>query len=282
MNEPRLFLCTDLDRTLLPNGPQPESPRARALFAQLVNRPQVILAYVTGRHRTLVDRAIANYVLPKPNFAITDVGTKIHAREKDHWRLWPDWEQEIERDWAGYDHAAISRLFSDLRPLRLQELAKQNTHKVSYYLPVQVNRVALQTEMQQRMAEKHIRASFVWSVDEPAGVGLLDVVPERATKLHAVEFLRERLGVSREQTLFAGDSGNDLAVMASDIPAVLVANAVQEVRRLALQEARAAGHEDALYLARGGYLSMNGNYSAGILEGVAHFQPALRAWMENG
>ena len=28
----RLLLCTDLDRTLIPNGPQPESPRARAAF----------------------------------------------------------------------------------------------------------------------------------------------------------------------------------------------------------------------------------------------------------
>ena len=27
-----LLLCTDLDRTLLPNGTAPESPRARALF----------------------------------------------------------------------------------------------------------------------------------------------------------------------------------------------------------------------------------------------------------
>ena len=31
----RLLLCTDLDRTLIPNGPQPESPGARAHFATL-------------------------------------------------------------------------------------------------------------------------------------------------------------------------------------------------------------------------------------------------------
>jgi hypothetical protein len=30
-----------------------------------------------------------------------------------------------------------------------------------------------------------------------------------------------------------------------------------------------------LYLARGGLLEMNGNYSAGILEGVAHYHPEL-------
>ena len=32
-----LLLCTDLDRTLLPNGEQPESPQARTLFARLAH-----------------------------------------------------------------------------------------------------------------------------------------------------------------------------------------------------------------------------------------------------
>ena len=47
----RLLLCTDLDRTLIPNGPQPESPGARDRFAALAGSPHVVLAYVTGRHR---------------------------------------------------------------------------------------------------------------------------------------------------------------------------------------------------------------------------------------
>ena len=99
------------------------------------------LAGIWGtRHRALVDQAIANYGLPQPDFAITDVGTKIHAREQDAWRVWSDWEEEIETDWVGHDREAISRLFHDLNPLRPQEPAKRNTHKLSYYLPVQVNR----------------------------------------------------------------------------------------------------------------------------------------------
>ena len=38
---------------------------------------------------------------------------------------------------------------------------------------------------------------------------------------------------------------------------------------------------NALYLAHGGFLGMNGNYSAGILEGVAHYHPDTRLWMED-
>jgi hypothetical protein len=280
MSKHRLFLCTDLDRTLLPNGPQSESTSARKLFAGLVRRPEVTLAYVTGRHLALVKQAIVNYGLPPANFAITDVGSKIYAWEQDSWQVLPDWEKEIAVDWAGYGPDAISRCFHDLTSLRLQEPAKQNTHKLSYYLPVQADQRALHEEMQQRLAERGIRASLVWSIDEPAGVGLLDVLPERATKVHAVEFLRQRLDFSLQQTLFAGDSGNDLPVMASAIPSVLVANTTEEVREAAIKQAGAAGNTSALYLAQGDFMGMNGNYSAGILEGVAHFQPALQAWIK--
>jgi hypothetical protein len=55
---------------------------------------------------------------------------------------------------------------------------------------------------------------------------------------------------------------------------VLVANAHSSVRDKAREMAEIAGHSQRLYLARGGYLGMNGNYSAGILEGLAHFFPA--------
>ncbi|MBT8439796.1 MAG: haloacid dehalogenase, partial [Gammaproteobacteria bacterium] len=68
----KLLLCTDLDRTLIPNGPQPESPAARQRFLSLVNKPEVLLAYVTGRHQKLVQDAINNYCLPVPDFVIGD------------------------------------------------------------------------------------------------------------------------------------------------------------------------------------------------------------------
>ena len=59
-----LLLCTDMDRTLLPNGTQPESPLARRRFAELAARDDVALAYVTGRDRRLVEQAMSNYQLP--------------------------------------------------------------------------------------------------------------------------------------------------------------------------------------------------------------------------
>ncbi len=275
----RVLLCSDLDRTLLPNGTQPESPAARTNFTRFVSRPEVTLVYVSGRHRELIEQAIADYRLPRPDFVIADVGTTIYAVNEEGWHLQQAWQVEIAPDWGGLQHADISALLAGNRLLRLQESVKQNIHKLSYYVPLYADHVALLDEVGQCLAQHNVSASLVWSVDEPAGIGLLDVLPARANKLHAVEFLMQQHGFSYAETVFAGDSGNDLHVLASPIQAVLVANASEEVRVAALQQAAAQGHSSLLYLARGGLLGMNGNYSAGVLEGVLHFIPQTGEWM---
>ncbi len=268
-----LLLCTDLDRTLLPNGEQPESAEARTYFTALSQLPEITLAYVTGRHRALVEDAIYSYSLPQPDYAITDVGTRIYRIERGDWQPWLQWENEIDNDWGEMGRQQMRDLFRDLPELRLQETSKQNTHKLSFYVPLDTDREALLAVMQVRLAECGVRASLIWSIDEPAAIGLLDVLPECATKLHAIEFLAAQTGFGMTDTLFAGDSGNDLPVLSSAIPSVLVANAGTEVREACQAQAAAAGHSDALYIAGGGFLGMNGNYSAGILEGMAHFYP---------
>jgi sucrose-6F-phosphate phosphohydrolase len=275
----RLLLCTDLDRTLLPNGRQPESPEARMLFHRLVARPEVRLAYVTGRHRALVEEAIAEYALPAPDFVIGDVGTTIYECSQGDWTPRGDWRREIAGDWAGHDHAQLAALFADFDALAPQEPEKQNEFKLSYYLALDVDHEQLITGMQTLLQSRGIRASLVWSIDEQKDIGLLDVLPACATKVHAVDFLRRQLGYDLAQTVFAGDSGNDMQVLVSAVPAVLVANASDAVRDAAVQAAEAGGHREALYLARGGYLGMNGNYSAGIIEGVAHYLPEITAWL---
>jgi len=269
----RLLLCTDLDRTLLPNGPQAESSGARDKFRQLALQPGVTLVYVTGRDRKLVEDAIDEYRLPLPDYVIADVGSTIYEIQQHDWRDWDRWQQEISPDWAGKSHDEIHSLFSNSLVLKLQEDKKQNTFKLSYYVPLEADHETLMSEMHATLVNKKIRASLIWSIDELAGTGLLDVLPASANKRHAIEFLMKQLGFDLSNTVFAGDSGNDLAVLTSPIRSVLVANASADVRDEAKQMALNLGEMDALYFAHGGFLGMNGNYSAGILEGVAHYMP---------
>jgi len=270
----RHLLCTDLDRTLIPNGSQPESPEAGPRFKQLVSREEITLVYVTGRHRALIEQAIAEFDLPRPDFAIADVGTTIYHVGPSGWLQSDAWDAQIAPDWHGMTHDELYRLLSVFPALRLQEREKQNRHKLSYYIPLDTDVPALIADMHERLRFARIRANLIWSIDEPARLGLLDVLPVSANKLHAIRFLMQQLGYTLDNTVFAGDSGNDLDVLTSGIRSVLVANADAETKRRAAQS-----NPDVLYVATGGYLGMNGNYSAGILEGAAHYWPEVDAWL---
>jgi hypothetical protein len=129
----------------------------------------------------------------------------------------------------------------------------------------------------ERLRRAGVDATVIASRDETADLGLVDVLPPGAGKLAAIEFLRSDLGIAAARTVFAGDSGNDIDALCGPFPGVLVANAADEVRTHAV--ATAQRRNAPLYVARGDFLGMNGNYSAGILEGLAHFLPETRAWM---
>lgn len=275
----RVLLCSDLDRTLLPNGPQPESPMARLLLRALAQRPEITLAYVSGRHRALVQNAIREYALPVPDYVVGDVGTTIYRVAGEDWQAWAEWEQEIAPDWRGQTRERLAELLAGIPALRPQEPEKQNTFKLSYYAPPDTDRDTLFTAVRTRLAPHRIRASLIWSIDEVENLGLFDVLPARATKLHGVQFLIRHGGFEEESTVFAGDSGNDLPVLASGLHAVLVRNAREDVREEAIRLSAAAGCRRCLYLARGDFLGMNGNYAAGVLEGLAHFIPQAVEWL---
>ena len=152
--------------------------------------------------------------------------------------------------------------------------------RLSYYLPLDIEKDALQHYIKLRLEEQNISASLIYSVDEAKEIGLLDILPARATKLHAVEFLMGQLNFDDGNTVFAGDSGNDLPMLISAVPSVLVANAPEDIIVQSQQQAKELGNTHRLYLAQGGFLGMNGNYSAGILEGIVHYYPDTQRWIE--
>ena len=270
----RLLIATDLDRTLLPNGPQAESPHARDSLARLVADPRVLLAYVSGRHRELVEAAMTEWSLPRPDRVIGDVGTTIwHIPPSGEWIRDAAWEDAIGQDWIGHTADQLAERLEGLPGLVLQPPEKQNRHKLSYFLPADTDMNTLAPQLNARLDVEGLKARFVFSVDETENQGLLDVLPERASKLHAIEAVADEMALSPEHIVFCGDSGNDLEVLISALPAVLVGNATETVRNAALAGARMAGTEDRLYCARGGFRGMNGCYAAGMLEGIAHYHP---------
>lgn len=271
----RLLLCCDLDRTLIPNGKEAESNGARELFSRFIESQQVTLAYVSGRHRELIMHAIEAYRLPQPDFAIADVGSTIYRVINGAWQQWPAWDEEIDGDWQGADSMKLHKMLLNVVSLKLQEQEKQGRHKLSYYLPLTCDHRVIISDIEAYLAEQKVRANLIWSVDELKQVGLLDILPASANKLHAIAFLRQCEGYDLAHTLFAGDSGNDLDVFLSPVHSIVVANADEAVLKSVTGAAA-----DNLYLARGGFLGMNGCYSAGVLEGIAHYRPEFAPVLE--
>lgn len=262
------LLCTDLDRTLLPNGGCAESPGVRQQLAAYLQQHQVKLAFVSGRDRELVQQAIAEYELPMPDFVIADVGTSLYHPDAS-WHHDERWQQQIGADWRFAQPTDLCALVADIPGLTLQEFHKQGRYKLSFYTPLDWDLAVHETEMQLRFTQQDWQVQLVFSIDEEKQVGLLDVIPASAGKLGAIHFLMRQLQIEDDAVLFAGDSGNDLDVLCSALPAVLVANATVEVQSEAQRRVQQDGIQSRLYLAQGRI--GNGCYAAGILEGIQHF-----------
>ena len=269
----KILICSDLDRTIIPNGCQEESAHARAIFRQLAEDSNISLAYVSGRDKKLILDAIEEFYLPLPDYAIGDVGTSLYRVINCNWQLSDDWCDEIGQDWKSLAKGELAGLLEDMEELRLQEPEKQKPYKVSFYTDQNVDYRRLIKNIRGVLAGKSVRASIIWSVDEISANGLLDIIPPRANKLHAIQFLMQQERFPEDRTVFAGDSGNDLDVLTSGLQAVLVKNAMDEVRKEAIKTLSEKRMSNRLYLPKGNFYGMNGNYAAGIIEGLVHFIP---------
>jgi sucrose-6F-phosphate phosphohydrolase len=275
-----ILLCSDMDRTILPNGDQEESPEVRSVFRLLVERPEIHLAYVSGRDKDLIQKAITEYDLPLPDYAVGDVGTTIYELTGSNWTPWEAWFKEIAKDWNGLESEDLTGFLKGFDDLKLQEPEKQNRFKLSYYADKNANGQQMVDQIQAYLSKQKLNSRVIWSVDEQRNSGLVDILPQRASKLHAVRYLIDQKGYRKSKVVFCGDSGNDLNVLTSDIRSVLVKNASEEVRREAMKSVDKNGRPETLYVAQGNFMGLNGNYAAGVLEGLAHFIPDVHPWID--
>ena len=269
----KILICSDLDRTIIPNGDQEESAHTRAVFRQLVEDSDISLAYVSGRDKKLILDAIEEYYLPMPDYAIGDVGTTLYRVINGDWQMSDDWSDEIGQDWKSPARGKLSEFLEDMEEIWLQEPEKQKQYKVSFYTDQNVDPQLLIKKIRGVLAEKDVRANIIWSVDEISTDGLLDIIPPRANKLHAIQFIMQQEHFLKDRTVFAGDSGNDLDVLTSGLQTILVKNATEDIRKEAIKKLSEKNLTNRLYLPQGNFFGMNGNYAAGLMEGLVRCIP---------
>lgn len=198
-------LATDLDGTFLGGSAAARS----ALTTHFRDHTDRRLLYVTGRSSRSVMALIAESTLPQPDAMICDVGTFIANGDGTPYE--GPLLEEIAAQWNNRSDQVRSA-FSDLPGLRLQE--HFGPHRVSFYY-----------DAADVLTEAHARAEALGCDGLASDNQFFDVLPRGVNKGSTLQRLIHQWQVDNDAVLVAGDTLNDLSMLAGGFPAVVVGNA---------------------------------------------------------
>jgi HAD superfamily hydrolase (TIGR01484 family) len=261
-------LATDLDRTLLPNGRWEADPGAIGRFNELTSGDDLTVVYVTGRNLDLTERAIAEFGVRYPDYLCGDVGTTVRQRQGDAWVFDEGWVDRVHARSPRWSAKEVREALEGVDGIREQEAVHLNRFKQSYYADHGRSEAILE-EVEARVGGRFDEV-VVYSFDSKSGDGLIDVLPNSATKQTALEYVAEKLGVPKGEVVFCGDSGNDIFPLTAGFRGVLVRNADEQlVENVKRAQAKDPGLR--VYYAEGGFEGLSGYYTSGVLEGARHY-----------
>jgi sucrose-6-phosphatase len=262
------ILATDLDRTLLPNGSWPADSNAIELFNELTQKNDVLVVYVTGRNLNLTEKAIAEFEIRFPHVLIGDVGTTIRMYDNHQWKIEEGWSSLVMQSSPRWNVNTIRKTVSDIEGLIEQEEEHCGLFKQSYYVDHE-NKDDILSAVDE-LIKNHFDEVIIYSYDSQSGKGLLDILPNSATKQTALEYIADKFNVPKSEVVFCGDSGNDIFPLTAGFSGVLVKNAddqlVEKVR-----EKSELNSDIKLYFARGDFRGLSGFYTSGVIEGAYHY-----------
>lgn len=248
-------LASDIDGTL--TGDRAELDRLAARLAKRRADRELVVILSTGRRLSQVISGVAAEGLPEPDAVICQVGTEIylpplHAKS----RPLATWRDRLT---AQYRREEALALLEGIEGLVLQPSEFNTDLKTSCFLDGCPDPEAAAAEIARRAAPHGDRYQVIWSSGRD-----LDVLPEAAGKGKAIQFLVEHLGLSADRVVVAGDSGNDATMFEHFRRGVVVANAQDELLRLAAE------------MDRGRVFVADRPYAAGVAQGLEHFGLAPR------
>ncbi len=242
---PIRLLVSDLDGTLLSFSGDPAASRRFAQRWQAVpeaERP--VLCYNSGR---LVEdlRVSANEAgLPPPDYLLGGVGTALVGPGGGMLR---EYQEQFR---PGWDRSLVVEVLRTIRGIERQPERYQSPFKSSWFLRNASD--ALLAEIRHRLARVELDVSVVYSSNRD-----LDVLPAKADKGNAVRWLGQHLGIPAEETVVAGDTGNDSSMFRlPGVRGIVVANAREELLE-------AVGGCNAHFCAS--------SEADGVIEGLDHF-----------
>jgi sucrose-6F-phosphate phosphohydrolase len=271
-DRPPLLLVCDFDQTLLPNGTEPRHEESETAFAAFVHKSPVTFASASGRSLTRTIAAAAEYNFPEPNIVIADLGTSIYWKKDGRYVQDIIWQSKLHDRWHDFTADRVAQLLRStlIAKSKLQEPECLGEFKLSYYTPHEASLDEV-TEIQKILTINGISANVVSSYNVAGQFGFLDILPTGADKGTALAYIMSKLRLDRDNVVFAGDSGNDLAALLSGVRGIVVNNASADFKAQVKAEAESQQLTSRIYLAHGTLPNNPGHYAGGIIEGLVHF-----------
>lgn len=263
MNNETAFLATDLDGTFIPLEGHPENLADLSLIGEAVEKEQLHITFVTGRHLESVLQAMDEYQLPRPEWILCDVGASIYHLGSQAPRLLEEYSDHLRSLTGNWNARRLRDVISSLDGMELQEEEKQNEFKLSYYADAQTLSACFQAA-NALLKENNIPWNIISSVDPFDGRGLIDFLPQTVSKAYALQWWADFCDIPTAQLIFSGDSGNDLAALEHGFRAIVVGNASREVAHHAFWTHQNQETADRLFLAQQ-------KATSGVLEGLRWF-----------
>ncbi|RED46043.1 HAD-IIB family hydrolase [Seonamhaeicola aphaedonensis] len=179
----------------------------------------VLLAYNTGRLIDDVLDLIKRDIIPQPDYIISGVGTHIYNYNEK--KVVKEFNHVLDDGW---DLNTVEDIINKMsHPISEQPTKFQHAYKRSYFFhnasPDHIMRI------EEDFSNANMDVSVVYS-----GEKFLDILPKYANKGNALQWLIKQLNINTQETLVAGDSGNDSAMFNfKDIKGIVVSNAHEEL-----------------------------------------------------
>ncbi|RIY02684.1 HAD-IIB family hydrolase [Aureimonas flava] len=246
-NPEQLLIC-DIDNTLVGCA---EGVRTFGTWRE--RQPGLAFGVATGRSFHSALAILEQQDAPRPQVVISSVGSEIHHLDANGTTYHQDaeWRAVVSRDWNPEE---ARRALARVPGLLPQAPLEQRAHKLSYFTEGQPGIVS---RVRAALERAGLRCSVIHSHGR-----YLDILPIRASKGTAVDFVRARLALSHDAVFVAGDSGNDIEMLRTIPQAIIVGNFSDGLA--------------AMPALRHSYVARN-THARGVIEGVVHFRDKARA-----
>lgn len=239
------IFSSDLDGTLI--GNREATARFKKCWDSIPQDQKPVLCYNTGRFKEQVTEVIAKGALPHPDYLIAAVGTRLYKYGDDTAKEIVSFKKRFNKNW---DYHQVEDIMRQIKGIQRQPEKFQNNHKSSWFLFKDAPELI--TLLENKFREKGLEITIVYSSDQD-----LDILPAKAGKGPALQWLCKRLEIPMERSLVAGNTGNDSSMFLLDrVKGILVSNAKSELRKVV--------DDNSTYRA-------TKDMADGVIEGLNHF-----------